>query len=344
MMMHELLFSNYILATVIVVNLLLNNFTHSEEIEEIIGESKQYENLNSSDLISNRGYTIDDCTCVCGKSNEYENGGIVGGIPSIPGEFPWTVALLRDDKFFCGGTLITRFHVLTAAHCLESVSPEEITVVLGEYDRTNPTETNTEVRNLVSGIQHDNFELTTFDNDIGLLELDSSVDFTPNIRAACLPNVGDDKHYVGRKAVVVGWGRVKEEGRLSNVLRKVELPILTKSTCLSIAGSDEITNNMICTGYPEGRKDACTGDSGGPIHLDGKVIGIVSWGEGCARPNTPGVFTKVLNYLDWIKSHIGEQCLCPPSERGKRKMRLPGHQRRNSFHHSLHRPFRYNTK
>ncbi|PSN54009.1 hypothetical protein C0J52_10161 [Blattella germanica] len=253
---------------------------------------------NSLAEISNRGYTLDDCTCVCGKSNKFENGGIVGGVATVPSEFPWIVVLLRNKKkFFCAGSLITRFHVLTAAHCLERVTAPEISVLLGEYDRENPMESHTELRNVVSAVQNKNFDVVTFDNDIGILELDTSVDFSPNIRAACLPIPGEELRYPGRTGIAAGWGRMAEDGELSNILRKVNLPILNIDDCNRLAGEDQ-------------------GDSGGPLHLNGKVIGVVSWGDGCARPNTPGVFTKVVNYLSWIKSNIGNQCLCPPSGRG----------------------------
>lgn len=278
---------------------------------------------NVSNSVVNRGYTVDDCTCVCGKSKD-ETGAIVGGVETKPGEFPWIVALmLNSNLFYCAGVLITRYHILTAAHCLkEAPQPTDITVILGEYDRSNPMETATEIRGVVSAIGYEKFDEPSFDNDVAILKLDSSIDFTPNIRPACLPKQGDKKKYVGRIATTAGWGQIGATKASSNVLLKVELPVVSLKKCKEDLEGLEITKNMLCTGYPQGRKDACNGDSGGPLHLDGKVIGIVSWGIGCGEPNTPGVFTKVNNYIGWIKKHIDQECLCPPSKRGSDKAEI----------------------
>ncbi|XP_069690541.1 trypsin-like [Periplaneta americana] len=278
---------------------------------------------NLSNSVVNRGYTVDDCTCVCGKSKD-ETGAIVGGVETKPGEFPWIVALmLNSNLFYCAGVLITRYHILTAAHCLkEAPEPSDITVILGEYDRSNPMETATEIRSVVSADAHDEFDEPSFDNDIAILKLDSSVDFTPNILPACLPKEDDNKDYVGRIAITAGWGQVGANEASSNILLKVELPVVSLKECKEALEGLGITENMLCTGFPEGKKDACNGDSGGPLHLDGEIIGIVSWGIGCGEANTPGVFTKVNNYISWIKEHIDDECLCPPSKRGNGKAEI----------------------
>jgi guanylate cyclase len=100
------------------------------------------------------------------------------------------------------------------------------------------------------------------------------------------------------------------------VLRSVVVPIWTRDQCLEAGyGNKRISENMMCAGYHDGKKDACQGDSGGPMHMEGasgsmEIVGVVSWGRGCARPNLPGIYTKVVNYLPWIHEKMGNECLC----------------------------------
>ncbi|KAJ4432547.1 hypothetical protein ANN_21170 [Periplaneta americana] len=110
----------------------------------------------------------------------------------------------------------------------------------------------------------------------------------------------------GTSAVVSGWGTTSEGGSASTTLRQVAVPIVSDSSCNSAYSSyGGITARMICAGYTSGGKDACQGDSGGPLVANGKLIGIVSWGAGCARPNYPGVYTKVSALRSWISSNTG---------------------------------------
>ena len=112
---------------------------------------------------------------------------------------------------------------------------------------------------------------------------------------------------VSGKLWVAGWGAVKENGPTSGILKEVSLPVLTAKKCKALVDDPNMyTKKVICTGYAEGGQDACQGDSGGPLfHVNGGqqiLVGVVSWGEGCARKNSPGIFTKVAFYLDWMKS------------------------------------------
>ncbi|XP_046998024.1 trypsin-7-like [Schistocerca americana] len=251
----------------------------------------------------------------CGVPNRRQR--IVGGNVTRVNEFPWVAALSRRGKFYCGGTLISRHHVLTAAHCVDGLRSQDILVTLGEHDRGVQNESASLERGVADWQRHDNFSIFTFNHDIALIRLDKPVDFGTSVRPACLP-VDNTADYTDRVAIVTGWGRVEERKPTSATLRKVAVPIMSMEKCRR-AGypSERITDNMICAGYPQGKRDACQGDSGGPLHVDNKngsmeVIGIVSWGRGCARPNYPGIYTRVANYLPWLHQRLAGDCLCAP--------------------------------
>ncbi|XP_025416029.1 trypsin-like [Sipha flava] len=241
---------------------------------------------------------------------------IVNGKDARENEFGWAITLARRGQFFCGGTLITKKHVLTAAHCVNKFPAKELTVTIGEHDRKADTGRKS-VHQVAKVHWHPGFQLNTFDNDIAVLELkDPAPIESPWVRLACLPN-SEDVSYEGIKGTVVGWGRLGESKKSSNVLQKVDVPIISNEDCKEMGYSPEkITSNMICAGYKEGQQDACQGDSGGPMHRHiyssnvMEVIGIVSWGKGCARENYPGVYTRVANYLNWIMDHTGNECIC----------------------------------
>ncbi|CAL7940154.1 unnamed protein product [Xylocopa violacea] len=215
------------------------------------------------------------CFCSCGLRNEESR--IVGGQTTRMNEFPWMARLSYLNKFYCGGTLINDRFVLTAAHCVKG--------------------------------------FLNFDNDIALLRLNERVPLSDTIRPICLPSIRD-KHYVGTKAIASGWGTLHEDGKPSCLLQEVEVPVMSLQDCRNTSYSPRmISDNMMCAGYLDGKKDSCQGDSGGPLiaERDDKkyeLIGIVSWGNGCARPGYPGVYTRVTRYIDWIVYHSREGCFC----------------------------------
>ncbi|XP_069704878.1 venom protease-like [Periplaneta americana] len=249
------------------------------------------------------------CNCVCGPK-KLKLARIVGGAVSKPHEFPWLAAIFLNGRLFCAGSLITQRHVLTAAHCLNVRNVRALEVVLGVHSFR---EMEGELHHVVRGVQHQGFKL--YEHDIGILVLEKTVQFTDNIRPACLP-VNVDGDYAGLLGIVAGWGNMGEAAPKSDTVLRVDVPVIQNSECISSSYSaSEVSDNMLCAGYPEGGKDACQGDSGGPFHVYNNkgiliVIGIVSFGRGCARPNTPGVYTKVSHYLDWIRNNVDNSCLC----------------------------------
>ncbi|XP_050435719.1 vitellin-degrading protease-like [Adelges cooleyi] len=259
------------------------------------------------------------CAKPCGTQPEDKRSlfaKIVNGKDARENEFGWAATLARRGQFYCGGTLITKKHVLTAAHCVESFNAKDLTVTIGEHDRKTDSSRKS-VHRVANIHRHQDFRLSTFDNDIAVVELKEPVHVeNPWVRLACLPTTSDVS-YEGSKGTVIGWGRLGERKKSSNILQKVDVPIISNENCKEMGyAAEKITENMICAGYKEGQQDACQGDSGGPMHrhMDSsnvlEVIGIVSWGKGCARENYPGVYTRVANYLDWIMDHTGEECIC----------------------------------
>ncbi|XP_046406001.1 trypsin-1-like [Ischnura elegans] len=257
---------------------------------------------------------IKTCDCQCGISNKKTR--IVGGYETTVNQYGWMCMLQHNKKFYCGGTLINSRYVLTAAHCVDGLSAQKITVRLLEHDHTTESEASTMVVGVEKHIMHKNYKSSTFNNDIALLRLDREIPIEGLVRPACLPRKG--LSYTGHKGIVSGWGRIGETAPVSNYLQEVEVPIFSNKDCRteSLYGANRITDNMLCAGYHTGALDSCQGDSGGPLHVNNngtfEVVGIVSWGEGCARPKYPGIYTRVNRYLTWIAKKTTDSCFCTP--------------------------------
>ncbi|XP_034047294.1 testisin-like [Thalassophryne amazonica] len=197
---------------------------------------------------------------------------------------------------------------MTAAHCTSGTTESEWTVYLGRLVQQgfNPNEVS---RSVAQIIQHPDYLSSGFTNDISLLELSDTVFFTTYILPVCLSASGSTFN-TGTDSYVTGWGMISETASLPSpqTLQEVKVPIVGPRRCKCDYGASVITNNTICAGLREGRKDTCQGDSGGPLVIKNNIVwvqaGIVSFGDGCAQPNSPGVYTRVSVYETWIKSHI----------------------------------------
>ncbi|XP_040182163.1 suppressor of tumorigenicity 14 protein [Rana temporaria] len=262
--------------------------------------------------------SVSDCTdgsdealCQCGKRPYSKKTRIVGGVNADIGEFPWQVSLQTNkDGHACGASVVSQTILLSAAHCFQDTStlrysdPSVWTAYMGLHDQSTKTSSNDVVKRKIKRIvAHRMFSDITYDNDIAMLELDSPITFTDFIQPICIP---ESTHVfpVGKSIWVTGWGALSEGGTGAAVLQKAEIRIINQTECNKLLDG-QLTPRMICAGYLSGGIDACQGDSGGPlssVELNGKIYlaGIVSWGDGCARRNKPGIYTKVTEMRDWI--------------------------------------------
>ncbi|CAK9821367.1 unnamed protein product [Anthophora retusa] len=249
--------------------------------------------------------------CKCGLTNTQKR--IVGGIETQVNQYPWMALMMFRGRFYCGGSVISSRYVLTAAHCVDRFDPNLITVLILEHDRNSTTETETQMFKVDSVIKHSGYSTFNYNNDIALVKLKDSIRFEGKMRPVCLPERA--KTFAGLDGIVTGWGAIEESGSISQTLQEVTVPILTNAECrASKYPARKITDNMLCAGSKEGSKDSCQGDSGGPLHIVNgdtyDVVGVVSWGEGCAKPGYPGVYSRVNRYLTWIKHNTEGSCYC----------------------------------
>ncbi|KAK2118687.1 Coagulation factor X [Saguinus oedipus] len=223
----------------------------------------------------------------------------------------------EENEGFCGGTILSEFYVLTAAHCLHQAkrfkTPDLFSANLTQatdssdiWDRNTEKEEGGEtVHEVEVIIKHNRFSIETYDFDITVLRLKTPIAFRMNVAPACLParDWAESTLMTQKTGIVSGFGRTHEKGRQSTTLKILEVPYVDRNTC-KLSSSFTITQNMFCAGYEARQEDACQGDSGGPHVTRFKdtyfVTGIVSWGEGCARKGKYGIYTKVSGFLKWI--------------------------------------------
>lgn len=244
---------------------------------------------------------------------------IVGGRAANKGAFPWQAMLwgkaTNIETALCGGSVLSEKWIVTAAHCFDGI-PESwymnYTVKLGKHDKSIDEESQIVTR-INEVIKHPGYKKKArYNNDIALVRVTNPIQFTDYIRPICLGNISELEHTFFEKSqqlgYVSGWGYLNDKGPQPNILQEIQLPIQEYGTCRNSTVPRYVTDNMFCAGYPEGNADACTGDSGGPFVGEHKgrwyLLGIVSWGEGCARKGKYGFYTRVLNYHDWIRDTL----------------------------------------
>ncbi|MBI1298923.1 trypsin-like serine protease [bacterium] len=243
---------------------------------------------------------------------------IVGGEEAPEDAYPWVTAIIRSnatneqDGWICGGSLIRPGWVLTAAHCADDafyrpLPPSAIDVLIGRH---RLSDSDGERIDVVEVIFHPNYNGATFDYDIALLRLSQNSTLSP---IELVPIDDILLSAPGVLSTIVGWGDTLENGpgSYSDVLRQVQVPVVSNDICNAPASyNGKVTSRMLCAGFAEGGKDACHGDSGGPLMVPNPQggwlqAGITSWGIGCAEPNLYGVYTRIGTLGEWIQSKIG---------------------------------------
>uniref|UniRef100_A0A3Q3QH61 Suppressor of tumorigenicity 14 protein homolog n=1 Tax=Monopterus albus TaxID=43700 RepID=A0A3Q3QH61_MONAL len=253
----------------------------------------------------------DEENCDCGKTMKMPR--IVGGQNAEEGEYPWQVSLhVKNYGHVCGASVISPTWLVTAAHCVQDDSkikysqPGTWVAYLGLHTQ-NKLGSNVVKKNLKQVIPHPNYNSYTFDNDIALMELDSPVTYSNYIKPICLPSPQHD-FPAGSNVWITGWGATREGGSAASVLQKAQVRIINSTVCDNLMGG-QITSRMLCAGILTGGVDACQGDSGGPLSSPGTnrmfLGGVVSWGDGCARRDKPGIYTRVTKFRGWIKEKTG---------------------------------------
>lgn len=228
---------------------------------------------------------------------------IVGGKPAKSGSNPFQVALLfksQPNNFvaqYCGGTLIKKDVVVTAAHCSDFIrNPDsQVQVLTGTQDLDGSG-----VRRDVSKIKiHPRWNPKTFDSDIAIWFLETKASGIP------LASLAKNDPKVGTDLLATGWGQTESDPAFPIHLEQVKLPLVSRKNCNDADSyNGAITRNMICAGFDKGGKDTCQADSGGPLAKRRQLVGITSFGDGCADPNLFGVYTRVSRFRDWVLNQI----------------------------------------
>ncbi|MEU9233224.1 serine protease [Streptomyces subrutilus] len=235
---------------------------------------------------------------------------VIGGKPVKAGESPWVVALASRDRFggtrggqFCGGVVVAPAKVLTAAHCLgrdvlggsvESV--RDLRVVAGRTELRAGDGREIPVRGARVNPEYDPASNA---GDLAVLELAESL---PAHYVLPMAGAGHSAYAPGTEAAVYGWGDTSGFGDYAYALRAARVTVLSDEACARAYPGDLSgqyrAESMVCAG--DGGKDACQGDSGGPLVAQGRLIGLVSWGRGCGRADSPGVYTRIAPLVGFV--------------------------------------------
>ncbi len=240
---------------------------------------------------------------------------IVGGSAAPDGAYPAQAYLegtvcglvcgVGDSTYSCGATLIAKRWLITAGHCLEDAN--SITVRLG----SNSSDSGGHVYEVAAFSAMPGFDADTLNNDAALLELAEDAPDTPLPLAG--PTADAAAAQPGQTGRVIGWGTTSEGAATTPTeLRQVDVPIVSDATCDDNYGSRLIKPVMFCAGFPQGGKDSCQGDSGGPFMVRSsgayQLLGLVSWGDGCAQAGGKyGIYTELFNsdIRAWVLSKVG---------------------------------------
>ncbi|XP_072756479.1 venom serine protease 34 isoform X2 [Anoplolepis gracilipes] len=233
----------------------------------------------------------EDDDCRCGWKNPTK---IVGGMETGVNEYPMMAGLV--DPFqrdvYCGATIISQRHVLTAAHCLTNRNTSNVGVLVGDHDLSTGSDTNATHLYKVSKLDiHPLYNDESLENDIAMVTTDSIISFSEEVGPACLPFQHQSDSFAGNYVNLLGWGTTQLGGMKSKTLQEVTLTVITNRECRR--WEPNLLYSQLCT-YGE-KKDACQN----PTTRREVLVGIISSGSGCGN-NDPGINTRIGTYLNWI--------------------------------------------
>ncbi|XP_061823747.1 chymotrypsin-like protease CTRL-1 [Nerophis lumbriciformis] len=233
---------------------------------------------------------------------------IVGGVNASAGSWPWQVSVHYIGSHICGGTVISRDWVLSAAHCIISAGVVPWKLYFGRLTQSglNPNEVS---RTVAQVIVHPDYNNSTFENDIALFRLSSPITYTNYIQPVCMAS-NTSQFHSATKCWGTGWGRLgSDQPNVGyDMLQEVEIPVVGNKQCACNYNlvPHSITSNMLCAGE-EGR-GICQGDSGGPLQCKQGSrwiqAGIASFGVPCANKGFPEVFARVPYFQSWITAQV----------------------------------------
>ncbi|NWU82336.1 GRAA protein, partial [Onychorhynchus coronatus] len=230
---------------------------------------------------------------------------IIGGNEVAPHSRPFMAQIIESKEPICGGALIKENWVLTAAHC----EVKKGKVVLGAHS-WKASEKQKQTFRIAKQIPYPCYNSASHENDIMLIQLHKRARLTAAVQLIPLP-ISDDDPRPGTICTVAGWGQTDNRRQtFSATLREVNVTVISRQVCNDKRhyGKPVVTENMICAGDKEGKKDSCSGDSGGPLRCNNVMRGITSFGKKnkCGSPDGPGVYTRLTKqYLQWIRKTIG---------------------------------------
>ncbi|XP_020711972.2 transmembrane protease serine 9-like [Athalia rosae] len=244
------------------------------------------------------------CSAVDDDLQRSSGGRIVNGTDTTVEEIPFQGQLVYFDSHRCGVSIISEYWVITAAHCTYSI-PADFYEYLQIRVGSSSINSGGRLHSVSRVISYENFTEADYKNDVSVIEVYYPIEFGAAVQPVELAysdfTLPDDT-----MLDVSGWGRLYDGGSQPDLLQVVSVPLINRTYCAAVfAGAAEITDKMICAGYKEGGRDACQGDSGGPLFYGNILVGIVSWGSGCAEPNTPGVYADVAHLRSWITENTG---------------------------------------
>ncbi|XP_052901412.1 venom serine protease-like [Anopheles moucheti] len=249
------------------------------------------------------------CTCGLRRTSK-----IVNGVPTLVNEFPMMAALVDSASraVFCGATIISEYHALTAVHCMRGRSIPASGLLVGDHDTKVGTDTSYSVLMRIASVtNHPSFVFSPSQNDIAIVRTVDRIIFNAGVLPACLPFRFSGSNFAGSIVEATGWGTLDYGAQVSTVLRKVSLNVITQPACQAAVAN--ILPSHICTFTPN--KDSCQYDSGGPLlyTYGGYVylVGIINYGQACATTK-PSISSRVTSYLSWIQSMTPGITYCTP--------------------------------